>query len=76
MENAETTLNDYKDFLKNEKYKEWNDQKEGKKKAKKNKNHGEKFKFRPYRVTEIFFNWPKNLENIDIDTQNGWKVNL
>ena len=26
VENAETTLNDYKDFLKNEKYKEWNDQ--------------------------------------------------
>ena len=23
MENGETTLNDYKDFLKNEKYKEW-----------------------------------------------------
>ena len=30
MENAETTLNDYKDFLKTDKYKEWNDQQEDK----------------------------------------------
>ena len=30
VENAETTLNDYKDFLKTDKYKEWNDQQEDK----------------------------------------------
>jgi len=30
VENAETTLNDYKDFLKTDKYKEWNEQQEDK----------------------------------------------
>ena len=50
--------------------------KRAKKKAKKNKNHGKKFKFTSNRVTKNFSNWPKNLGNADIDTQNGWKVNL